>query len=77
MTAAIYPFPLTRRVDFLRRHSAIVANLPADAGRRHIAQQTKIQRDALMRRGIDQDIIDRELRALEAVLRSAAMERVA
>lgn len=73
MTAAatVVPFPLARRRTMIDRQARYAAELNPSAAERHIAQQVKIQGDAMRRRGIDEGLIERELKCFEAAIRAA------
>ena len=70
MSAAVLPFPLVRRYDMITRQSRYAAELNPDAAERFIQQQLKIQGDSMRRRGIEEDLIDRELKCMEFEIRS-------
>ena len=70
MTASIVPFPLARRHNMITRQSRYAAELNPDAAERFIQQQLKIQGDSMRRRGIEEDLIDRELKCMEFEIRS-------
>ena len=70
MTASIVPFPLARRRNMITRQSRYAAELNPDAAERFIQQQLKIQGDSMRRRGIEEDLIDRELKCMEFEIRS-------
>jgi hypothetical protein len=70
-TAKVIPFPTARRRHFVARQAERMADLSRDAGERHLAQQIKVQRDAMTRKGIERDVIEREMLALERAIRSA------
>lgn len=70
-SATIVPFPLARRKAFIQKQANRAADLNADSGERHIQQQLKCQADAMRRKGIDEDLIARELRCMESAIRAA------
>jgi hypothetical protein len=70
MSADIVPFPLARRRNMITRQSRYAAELNPDAAERFIQQQLKIQGDSMRRRGIEEDLIDRELKCMEFEIRS-------
>jgi hypothetical protein len=70
MTAAVVPFPLARRRTMIDRQARYAAELNPDAAERHIQQQLKIQGDAMRRKGIDEDLIARELHCMETAIRA-------
>jgi Family of unknown function (DUF6074) len=55
------PFPLSRRKAFVLRHAKIINGMSPASAERHVVHQLKVQRNALERRGVDPDRIDREL----------------
>jgi hypothetical protein len=71
MRASIVPFPLSRRVAFVERHADIIASMTPERAERHLAHQLKVQREALQRRGVDAERIERELALLERAILSA------
>ncbi len=71
MSAIIVPFPPCRRSNFVTKQANRAAELHPDAGERHIQQQLKIQADAMRRKGVDEDLIAKELRCLEVAIRAA------
>lgn len=71
MTAcAVVPFPLARRRDMIERQARRYTELNPDAAERHIANQVKIQADAMRRKGIDEALIERECRCFEGAIRA-------
>jgi hypothetical protein len=76
VTAAVVPFPLARRGAFIQKQANRAAEMNADAGERHIQQQIKIQADAMRRRGIDEDLIAREMKCMETAVRAALWKAV-
>ncbi|EKS28155.1 DUF6074 family protein [Afipia felis] len=69
--ATILPFPLASRRVMIEKQARYAAELNPDAAERHIQQQLKVQADSMRRRGVDEDIIARELRCMETAIRSA------
>jgi hypothetical protein len=67
----IVPFPLARRRAFIARQAKYAAVLNATACERHIATQIKIQREAMLRKGIDERLVRRELSHMELAIRTA------
>jgi hypothetical protein len=70
---SITPFPLRRRLAFVRKQAARIAELSskldADA---HLRQQLAIQADTLRRKGVAEGAISQEIRGLESAIRSEA-----
>ncbi|MEH2589873.1 DUF6074 family protein [Bradyrhizobium sp. AZCC 1721] len=71
MAAEIVPFPQTRRWPFIVRQAERAAALKPESGDRYISDQIRVQRDWMARIGISDKLIDRELRRLEAAIRTA------
>ena len=76
MTATLFAFPLTRRRHFITKQAHRAAQLSPEAGERHIAAQVKTQRDAMARKGISAEIIERETAQLESAIRAAIWSAV-
>jgi hypothetical protein len=57
----------------IRRQGEYAAELKPDAAERHIRTQLKIQGDAMRRKGIEEDLIARELRCMETAIRALLM----
>jgi hypothetical protein len=70
----VVPFPLSKRRSFIARQAKRAAALNAAACERHIALQIEIQRDTLLRRGVEENILRRELKGMEASIRAALWE---
>jgi hypothetical protein len=79
MTAhVVVPFPLARRTAFVERHADIISVMSPKSAERHLAYQLKVQRGALMRRGVDAERTEREIAFLEqAILAASERESVA
>ena len=71
MTAELIPFPLARRLDLIHRQAEYALCLKPEKAERHIARQLQCQADALRRRGISDNTIARELKAMDAAIRAA------
>jgi Family of unknown function (DUF6074) len=69
MTAVIVPFPLASRRGMIERQARYASELSLDAAERHIQQQIKVQAESMRRRGIDEDLIVRELKCMEIAIR--------
>jgi Family of unknown function (DUF6074) len=76
ITAAIVPFPLVRRRSMIQRQASYAAELNPDAAERHIARQLQVQDDAMRRRGIDENLISRELKCMEGAIRAMLLRAV-
>jgi hypothetical protein len=69
MTAKIVPFPLAKRRQMIARQARYAAALSADAAERHIAHQLRMQADALLRKGVESNLVQQELKSMEAAIR--------
>jgi hypothetical protein len=74
--AEIIPFPLARRHAFIQKQANRAAELNADSGERHIQHQIQCQADAMRRKGIDEDLITREMKYMESAVRAALWRTV-
>ena len=74
MTATILPFPILRRHGFIEKQAAHAASVNPDASARYIEYQIQVQRDAMRRRGIAEDLIARELKLMEAAIRQELLQ---
>ena len=68
MCTKVVPFPLSRRRALVCKQAWILSGLAPKSAQRHLAHQLKVQHDALMRRGVDPDRIERELASLERTI---------
>jgi hypothetical protein len=71
MSAAILPFPIARRKYFIAKQASHAALMNADAGVRYLQHQIEVQAEAMRRKGINEDLIQRELRCLGQAIRAA------
>ncbi|MBR0697742.1 DUF6074 family protein [Bradyrhizobium lablabi] len=69
--ADVIPFPVTRRQAFVFKQAEHAALMNPDAGERYVLRQVKVQRDAMRRKGVPEQLIERELRSLENAIRDA------
>ena len=69
MTATILPYPIARRVAFIRKQADQSACLNPSASERYLEYQLQVQRDAMRRRGVTEDLIARELKCMELAIR--------
>ena len=69
MTVTILPFPILRRHGFIQKQAAHAACMNPNAAARYIEYQIQVQRDAMRRRGIAENLIARELKLMEAAIR--------
>jgi len=71
MTACILPFPIARRRAFISKQAAHAALMHPDAGVRYLQHQLDVQAEAMRRKGIDEALIQRELRCMGQAIRAA------
>lgn len=74
MTATVLPFPILRRHGFIEKQAAHAARMNPDASARYIEYQIQVQRAAMRRRGIAEDLIARELKLMEAAIRRELLQ---
>jgi hypothetical protein len=72
----VVPFPLARRCAFVERHARLIATMRPDAGERYLDRQLQIQFENLQRRGFNVQVIEREVTALDAAIRTALWRTV-
>jgi hypothetical protein len=77
MTAVVVPFPIVRRHGFVAKQVAHASLMNPDTGVRYLQYQLKLQGDAMRRRGIDEDLVQRELRCMATAIRAAFAQNVA
>ena len=70
MNALILPFPIIRRRGFAEKQAVTAASFNERSGERYIARQIETQRDVMRRRGINEVIIDREMKSFEVAIRA-------
>ena len=68
MSASIVPFPIARRRDFIRKQAAHAARMNPDAAVRYVERQLLARRDAMRRRGVAENLINRELHSMAAAM---------
>ena len=68
-SADIVPFPIARRRAFIRKQADHAACMNPDASARYLEYQLQVQRDAMRRRGITEDLIALELKCMERAVR--------
>jgi Family of unknown function (DUF6074) len=73
MTAAIVPFPMANRRSMILRQARYAAGLNPEAAERHLQRQLKIQRQAMRRRGIDEQLIVHEINNMETSIRATLL----
>lgn len=71
MSALVLPFPLVRRLDLIHRQAKYAVCLRPEKGDRHIERQLQTQADAMRRRGVAENMINRELAGMESAIRTA------
>jgi Family of unknown function (DUF6074) len=78
MRATVIPFPLSRRTAFIERQADIISGMKPKSANRQLAYQLKTQREALERRGVDPERIEREIASLErSIIALSAQESIA
>jgi hypothetical protein len=77
MTAAVLPFPIIRRGAYIAKQAAHAALMNPDAGVRYLQHQIDIQAEAMRRKGVDEDLVQRELRCMASAIRAAFAQRTA
>jgi hypothetical protein len=70
MTAIVFPFPIVRRRAFLRKQAAHAALINPDAGFRYLQHQLDVQAEAMRRKGIAEELVQRELRCMRTALQA-------
>jgi hypothetical protein len=73
--ANVVPFPIARRRAFIAKQAAHAALMNQDAGERYVQHQLKVQADSMRRKGVDAELVERELRCMEAAIR-ASLQRL-
>jgi hypothetical protein len=71
MTAAILPFPIVHRRAFIAKQASHAARMNPDAGVRYLQHALDVQAEAMRRKGIDEALIQRELRCMGQAIRAA------
>lgn len=67
----VVPFPIANRRVFISRQAKHAAALNPDSGIRYLQHQIKLQGDAMRRKGIGEDLVQRELRCMAYAIRAA------
>ena len=70
MTATVLPFPIARRRAFIRKQASHIALMNPDAGIRYLEHQLEVQAEAMRRKGINEDLIERELRCMRRAIQA-------
>ena len=76
MSAAVVPFPIARRRDFIVRQAQYALSLKPQKGEEHIARQVQCQAQAMRRRGVAEDLVGRELNSMAAAIRAVMWQVV-
>jgi predicted GIY-YIG superfamily endonuclease len=69
MTATITPFPLVRRRAYISKQAEQMACMSDVSAARYLQHQLQVQREAMRRRGVADDLIERELKSMEGAIR--------
>ena len=69
MTAAVIPFPLTRRRQLVGRCARRMLEQNAEAAEKHLERLIEMQRDAMSRRGIDAERIEEQMISFKRAVR--------
>jgi Family of unknown function (DUF6074) len=77
VTATVLPFPIVRRHGFVAKQATHASLMNPDSGVRYLQYQLKLQGNAMRRRGIDEDLVQRELRCMASAIRAAFAQNVA
>lgn len=67
----VIPFPRVRNRSFVVRHARRMAAMSQTAGERHLERLLRDQMEISRRRGIPEEVIADEARAVEAAIRAA------
>jgi len=67
--AEVIPFPPSRRRDFIRRQAEWFLDQGARSAEANLHHQVQVQRETMLRRGIDPVRVDRECSELRAAIR--------
>jgi hypothetical protein len=76
MTGGVVPFPMARRKPLVTRCAARMLEMNAAAAERHLEALLRTQAETMRRKSISESAISRELKSLEAAVRSALWHRV-
>ncbi len=68
--AEILAFPPARRLGFVRRQAAWFVEQSHEAAEANLARQLDLQRETLLRKGVDAGRLAAEIRDLESAIRS-------
>ena len=70
MTAAVLPFPILRRHGFIQKQASHAALMNPDAGVRYLQHQLDVQTETMRRKGIHENLIQRELRYMRRAIQA-------
>jgi hypothetical protein len=70
MTATVFPFPIVRRRAFIRKQVAHAALINPDASVRYLQHQLDVQAETMRRKGIAEELVQRELRCMRSALQA-------
>jgi hypothetical protein len=70
MMAEIVPFPAARRIRLIRNMARLLATYRPDAAERTLQRHLEATRDAMLRRGLSPEMVQREIRSLELAIRA-------
>ncbi|MHC2424139.1 hypothetical protein ACVII1_007141 [Bradyrhizobium elkanii] len=76
MSAAVIPFPVARRVDLVASIARRALELHPQAGEQHIRRSADLQATVLRRKGVSEDLIQREKAALDGAVRTLIWDAV-
>jgi hypothetical protein len=68
--AEVIAFPAARRIGFIRNMADSMLSYRPDAAERTLSARLDATRDAMLRRGLSPDVVDREIRSLELAIRA-------
>jgi hypothetical protein len=69
--AVVIPFPVARRRAYIARQASHAALMNPDAGTRYLEHQIEIQAQAMRRKGVSEDLIEREVRCMKSAIAAA------
>jgi hypothetical protein len=67
----IVPFPAVRRLGYVRNMARCLASYSIKGAERTLAAQLNAQRTAMLRKGVQREVVAREIRSLELAIRTA------
>lgn len=70
--AKVIPFPLARRRDLIERQAAWFCEQNHRAAEASLRRQLQIQRETLLRKGVDPERVEQQCREMEDAVRVAA-----